>query len=218
MGRALREISRAERRDALLLNVGASSSVIIENALDRMGIGFRCDRIDVSDCAVEHPHAGEAWICSAEAMEPVESGRYDAVFANYVLEHVPNVAAAAGELHRVLKPGGVFVATVPNPTAPEYLISRFSPLWIHRLVRGVESWETRYDFATINALLARFESAGFRVESTSFASFTQQYLYRRPLLATLGRRYDNMVDALRIRAWMGNVFAAFVKEERFERH
>jgi SAM-dependent methyltransferase len=45
---------------------------------------------------------------------PVDSGSVDAVHANQLIEHVPNPLALALEVHRVLRPGGLFVATTPN--------------------------------------------------------------------------------------------------------
>ncbi len=46
---------------------------------------------------------------------PFPDGAYDFVFCIEVLEHVPNPYGTLGEIHRVLKPGGVLVLSVPNP-------------------------------------------------------------------------------------------------------
>jgi SAM-dependent methyltransferase len=45
---------------------------------------------------------------------PVEDGFFDAACSIEVIEHLMDPLAAAKELHRALKPGGVLVATVPN--------------------------------------------------------------------------------------------------------
>jgi SAM-dependent methyltransferase len=44
---------------------------------------------------------------------PLQDQSIDAVMASNVLEHIPNTAFLMTELHRVLKPGGLFVATIP---------------------------------------------------------------------------------------------------------
>jgi SAM-dependent methyltransferase len=44
----------------------------------------------------------------------VPDGRYDAVVSHQVLEHVPRPWEALGEFHRVLRPGGVLVISVPH--------------------------------------------------------------------------------------------------------
>lgn len=46
---------------------------------------------------------------------PFTDGQFDAAFAIEVLEHVPNPFGAITEIHRVLKSGGVFTLSVPNP-------------------------------------------------------------------------------------------------------
>jgi SAM-dependent methyltransferase len=70
--------------------------------------------------------AGEVW--------PIPDASYDAVVANYVLEHLQNPAATFAEVTRVLRQGGFFFFRTPNLFYYVSLVSRFSPLWFHRLV------------------------------------------------------------------------------------
>jgi SAM-dependent methyltransferase len=44
---------------------------------------------------------------------PVDDGSFDAVVCTEVLEHVPEPSVVLAELHRVLRPGGVLLVTVP---------------------------------------------------------------------------------------------------------
>src|SRR5438874_4947935 len=46
---------------------------------------------------------------------PFPDGSYDFVFSIDVLEHVPNPFGTLTEVHRVLKPAGVLILSVPNP-------------------------------------------------------------------------------------------------------
>jgi SAM-dependent methyltransferase len=46
---------------------------------------------------------------------PFPAASYDFVFCIEVLEHVPNPFATLLEIHRVLKPDGVLILSVPNP-------------------------------------------------------------------------------------------------------
>ena len=51
---------------------------------------------------------------SMEAMSEIETGSVDCVVSADTIEHVPDVYPAAGELFRVLRPGGRLVINTPN--------------------------------------------------------------------------------------------------------
>jgi SAM-dependent methyltransferase len=52
-------------------------------------------------------------IADLEKPLPLDSDSFDVVFANQVIEHVRNLPSLVQEVHRVLKPGGQFLAHVP---------------------------------------------------------------------------------------------------------
>jgi 2-polyprenyl-3-methyl-5-hydroxy-6-metoxy-1,4-benzoquinol methylase len=67
--------------------------------------------------------------------------RFASVFCFSVLEHIPDVDAAIGELHRVLRPGGRLVVIVPNVLGAFSLINDRN--WRRPLkVRDVENIRT----------------------------------------------------------------------------
>jgi SAM-dependent methyltransferase len=49
---------------------------------------------------------------------PFRPGRFDAVVAASVLEYVDSPAAVLADCARVLRPGGLLLCTVPDPTHP----------------------------------------------------------------------------------------------------
>ena len=57
---------------------------------------------------------------------PFPDGAFDRVIASEVLEHIPDDAAAMGELARVLRPGGTLAVTVPRfgPELVNWALSR----------------------------------------------------------------------------------------------
>jgi len=57
--------------------------------------------------------ARHTYICTLEQI-PVADDTYDIVICTEVLEHVPSPAAVLRELHRVLKPSGKLLITVPQ--------------------------------------------------------------------------------------------------------
>lgn len=58
------------------------------------------------------------WRLDISAMPSVRDAEFDIVICCDVLEHVPNDQAAFQELHRILRPGGTAILTVPQKDSP----------------------------------------------------------------------------------------------------
>lgn len=108
------------------LDLGCGDGALTMILRDLVGASWRLTGID--------PDASEAAAASAtgvyEAVYPVAAAAlptppnsFDFAFSNSVLEHIPNLRECLHETARVLKPGGLFAATVPSPA-------------FHRLLRG----------------------------------------------------------------------------------
>jgi ubiquinone/menaquinone biosynthesis C-methylase UbiE len=211
-----KELRRMPEEQPRILDVGAGRSLVIENELRKRKLDFVADRVDVEDCAVKGQHVGRCWVASVEAMPHVPSEVYPIAFANFVLEHVPRVDKAAKEIARVLKPGGIFVASVANPAAPEFVISRYTPLWFHQLIKGKgegrHAFETHYAYADLEELAAVFGRAGFELETATYIPFTYGYLYRFPAINLLSRAYDSVVGWSKMKALMGHACLVWRKK------
>jgi len=109
-------------------NIGAGQRTSIEKQLSSLEYKYRCDHIDIEDCSVTFPTVRHFWIGSVEGMTLVGSNEYVASFANYVFEHVLDLHKAARVIHRVLRSSGIFVASLPNTIAPEFLLAKRTPL------------------------------------------------------------------------------------------
>lgn len=55
----------------------------------------------------------QTYVTDLQTMADVPSDHFDAVICSEVLEHLPRPADALAQIHRVLKPGGVLIVTVP---------------------------------------------------------------------------------------------------------
>ena len=203
-------------KPAKILNIGAGKSFVIEDSVAAGDVEFVSDRTDIYECNMANPRAGARFICSADKMPEVATENYDLAFSNYVLEHVKNLPEAAREIYRILKPGGIFVASTPNPQAPEFFISRHTPLFFHQLIKGhgkfSEAYETFYAYKDIAGLQKIFTAAGFTVKAVKFYPFTIGYLFRFPIISLFSRLYDEFVSIFRLKALMGQVGIVFEKK------
>jgi 2-polyprenyl-6-hydroxyphenyl methylase/3-demethylubiquinone-9 3-methyltransferase len=111
------------------LDIGCGPGVMEEALAAR---GFEVRGIDVSARMIEQGKARLAARglagCSLEVGDVTRLGGaddfYDAVLAMGVLEYLPDYGAALREIHRVLRPGGVVVLTVPNRFSPYHAARR----------------------------------------------------------------------------------------------
>ena len=81
----------------------------------------------------EHRLALPRVVAFSEAL-PLASGRFDLVYASWVLEHVAEPAALLQAIGRILKPGGYFIFITPNKRHP--LIA------VNRLLTRLGRWQT----------------------------------------------------------------------------
>ena len=102
----------------------------------------------------------------ADAEEPLsfEDGSFDVVVAGELLEHVRDPQALVDEVHRVLRPGGTFVGSVPNafrvknrlrflggrpPERDPTHLHIFAPIDVRHLL-------TRFDDVRLHFIASRF--------------------------------------------------------------
>jgi len=112
-----------------LLDIGCGPAVMEEALAAR---GFEVRGIDMSPRMIELGNARVAALglkgCTLEVGDVTRlggaEGFYDAVLAMGVLEYLPDYAPALREMHRVLRPGGVLVLTVPNRYSPYHAARR----------------------------------------------------------------------------------------------
>ena len=136
-----------------ILDAGCGTGALLE-ALRRLP-DFEAVGLDFSEAALDFCRErgyGRLVRGDLEAM-PFTGAQFDAVTALDVIEHVPDDIAAAREIARVLKPGGILVASVP---AYPFLWSNHDVALHHR---------RRYYRAGMVRLL---EGAGLRIEKSTY--------------------------------------------------
>jgi ubiquinone/menaquinone biosynthesis C-methylase UbiE len=117
----------AETKPARVLDVGCGLGITSERFKTELGADVRA--IDVSSrmVALTQERGIDARLADAEQI-PFEAASFDAVFAGWVLYHVPNLDLAIAECARVLRPGGRLVAS-------SYFEDNMPELW--DLIEGI---------------------------------------------------------------------------------
>jgi ubiquinone/menaquinone biosynthesis C-methylase UbiE len=102
-----------------MLDVGCGDGHFAQVIFDDIdtGIDLNLTSLDrAAKCGVYH----KLYQASATAL-PFPDGVFASVVSNCTIEHVPNMPAALAEFHRVLRPGGMFIFSVPTDKLNEKL-------------------------------------------------------------------------------------------------
>ena len=150
---------------ARILDAGAGAGHLANRLA---GLGHTVVGIDQSAefvaYAQERASAGASFQVGDVTSLDFAAATFDAVVAGEVLEHVEDHARAVGELHRVLRPGGFCLVSVPA----EPKLWDLADEWAGHVRRYTES-----------ELRALFEGQGFRVRRVFRWGFPFVRLYHR---------------------------------------
>lgn len=139
-------------RGRRVLDLGCRSGALSRHFLDgNEVVGLDVDRVALAKAA----ELGiEPVVANVEEPLPFPDGSFDAVVAGELLEHLRFPDAVVAEVRRVLRPGGVFVGSVPNafrlqgrlrflrgrpPEDDPTHLHMFSPGALRELLAGFES-------------------------------------------------------------------------------
>lgn len=132
---------------------------------------------DVDDAVLRNPFLDHAEVIGSVESLPYSDNSFDMVISRFVFEHVSDPDRVAGELLRVVKPGGVVAALTPNKFGYIALASSIVPNRLHvRALRrvqperkAVDVFPTMYQLNTRRDLETAFGTDA-RVSISYFAS------------------------------------------------
>ena len=162
-----------------VVNVGCGAGSL---TLALVARGLEVTSVDGSSAFVEslrhavadrHPGVSAPVLCADVHALPFPDAAFDGAVCGEVLEHLDDDRRAAAEITRVLRPGGVLVATVP--AGPQ----RFD--W-------VDSWAGHRRRYTPGGLVALLEGAGLTGVEVRPWGFPVTALYERAVYKPLLRR------------------------------
>jgi SAM-dependent methyltransferase len=152
--------------------------------------GINLYGIDISDVAIESAQKVgiKAQVAPLDLPLPFESDSFDGAICLEVFEHLIDPEFGAKEVLRILKPGGLFLASVPNIAAwrnrAELLfLGHFKPGGSPITSRAYPWRDPHIRFFSMRAFRSMFLHAGFSVER--HGGLDVQFLSSMPVARTL---------------------------------
>lgn len=159
----LDEIQKLIGPEGELLDLGCGEGGFLAVAKER---GYECQGLEVSEPLAQLARSNSGVPVEVGPLEEIryEDSRFSAIYMDSVLEHIPQPGKFLREAARVLRPGGVVYAVVPNEDG---LFSRIRG--IVRALRGqnrrLTAFSLPYHWLGFNrpSLVECFQRAGFEL-------------------------------------------------------
>lgn len=184
--------------ESVVLDLGAGRGVYEQ--LNFRGLARKVCGVDVDPIVLANSFLDEARVMTDRSI-PYDNDTFDLVICNYVMEHIEKPAEFLGELCRVLKPGGKFIARTPNRWHYIPLIAACTPQWFHvwyNARRGGESLDvfpTYYRLNTARSVRKAAEECDLKVVSLDRTEGRPDYLRLTTLTYLAGIVYERIVNS-----------------------
>jgi SAM-dependent methyltransferase len=181
-----------------VLDLGAGAGIVSQ--MNFHGIASRICGIDPDERVVNNPYLDEGKVAFGEDV-PYPNESFDLIFADNVLEHLPEPEKVFSEINRLLRPGGLFLAKTPNKIHYMPLIARLTPHWFHQWVnkwRGRESvdvFPTRYQANTKRVIQRLAQDSGLTVVNVDLIEGRPEYLRMTAVSYFMGWLYERLVNS-----------------------
>lgn len=185
----------------VVLDLGAGAGIVAQ--MNFRGQVAKICGVDLDERVGTNPLLDEGRVADAGAI-PFPDDTFDVVFADNLLEHLPEPAAVFDEVHRVLKPTGVFLFKTPNRQHYVPTIARMTPHWFHETVnrwrgrRTVDVFPTLYR-ANSKADVQRLAASSV-LEIIALERIERRPEYLRMSLPTylVGAAYERVVNSTKL--------------------
>jgi len=190
---------------ASVLDVGGGRRCVYWHAL-RPELELIVADVSAEELAL-NPHATHTVVADVSQGLPLPAASVDLLVSRAVLEHVPDVRAAARNMASVLKPGATTIHLVPGRFSLFGLAARVLPFKallaaVHRVLPHTADqveFEVHYDQGTPAQMQRAFEAAGFRDVSVEVTWAQPGYFEAVYPLFLLYTAYEAIVRRLRVR-------------------
>ena len=181
-----------------IIDVGAGSG-----SLPQMNFRGMCQKvcgIDPDPNIQTNLFLDETIVSTAENI-PYTDNTFDLAFSANVWEHLLQPSEVLKEVHRVLKPGGIYLSKTPNMRHYMPIIAKVTPKWFHvyfNKLRGrteQDTFETLYRINTTRKIKKYAERAGFHTLYLKQFEGRPEYLRFFFITYFFGLLYERIVNS-----------------------
>jgi SAM-dependent methyltransferase len=176
--------------------------------------------IDVDMAIREHPLLKARAFALADDL-PFRNESFDLVSANMVMEHVRNPARVLSEVHRVLKPGGMFVFHTPNYMYYPVMASSVVPqkvkerlIWLIERRHESDVFPTAYRINTGSTIRKLALQTGFTVSELQYNAPGRVFLYWLPIARTIEAGVNKLLTRRWAERFRSNLLVVLTKPGR----
>jgi len=181
-----------------LLDIGAGAGILPQTNF--RGLAAQAVGIDLDERVRDNPHLDLGVVANCESI-PFDNDSFDVIVADNVLEHLAKPEVVFGEIRRVLRPGGVFIAKTPNKFHYMPLAARLTPHSFHQWYNALRGRAPQDTFPTLyransRARLRELASvSGLELVEAQLAEGRPEYLRISAPTYVAGILYERLVNA-----------------------
>jgi SAM-dependent methyltransferase len=156
--------------------------------------------LDPDSGVLSNPHCDLAKVGTGESIAWGDH-TFDLVFADNVLEHLPEPEKVFAEVARVLKPGGLFLAKTPNLIHYVTITAQLTPTVNHQFINNLRgraesgTFPTRHRANSATSLHRLAAGAGLRVVEIEHIEGRPAYMRVSQLLYPLRIVWERAVNS-----------------------
>lgn len=193
------------------------------NPIKRLkGEAARVVGADIDPAAQSNDEVDEVVIFSGRIL-PFDSGDFDIVVCDYVMEHIEEPSEFLKEIHRVLRHPGYLFFRTPSKYHYVAMMTRVIPNSWHNNIslrlRGMsndnhKTYPTFYKFNSKRDIFRHSISSGFSRHciDIKFIECEPSYLLANRLTFAIGMGYERIVNSTELLSWVrANIFGTIVK-------